>query len=199
MDGHGASGDRRHFAVRFDAPTFRHAIAAGGEAEEGRQLDDFRVAVKFLELRVDFLVSSVVERERARVVKSGSRFRIGVLPVRQRAVHFFFFGNGRGERRDLPRAEFAADDLRDLDARQLLDLVRHGAAAVEHVPIARKLLGHFGVLSHGAVPRRGRAFRDFGSLNNVAQSRIGCVIRDLRNIRHVRQSGHAAPPENLDD
>src|SRR6202030_1672540 len=114
--------------MRFDAPTLGHAIAAGREAEKRRQLGALRVAVKLLKLRVDFFVPSVIERERARVVQSGASLRVGMFPVREGAAPLFFFGDGGGKGRSLPRAEFAADDLRDLDARELLDLVRHGAS-----------------------------------------------------------------------
>jgi hypothetical protein len=65
---HCASGNRRNFAVRLDTPALGHAITAGGEAEKRGQLDDFRVAVKLPELRVNFLISSVIERERARIM-----------------------------------------------------------------------------------------------------------------------------------
>src|SRR5580700_444678 len=198
VDGHGALRYGRHFAMRLDAPALGHAVPAGGQAEESRQLDDFRVAVKFLELRVDFLVSPVIKRERARVVQGGASLRVGMLPGRQSAAHLLLFGDGGGQRRSLPRAEFAAHDLGDLDARELLDLVRHGAAAVQHVPVARKLLGHFRVLAHRPVPRRRRTFGYFGALDHIAQSWIGGIVVYLRNIRHMRQSGHPGPPNSLD-
>src|ERR1700676_1529742 len=120
MDRHRILWDRRHLAMRLDAPAFSNAITAGREGEERRQFDDFRVAVEFLQLLVYLPVPSIVERESARVVQSSASLRVRVFPVWQRAAHFLLFGNGRRERRRLSRAELAPNHLGDLDTRKLL-------------------------------------------------------------------------------
>src|SRR6185369_17752346 len=104
---HGPVGDAGHLAVGLDAPALGHAVAAGGQGEERRQLDDLGVAVVLAQLLVDLVVAAVVEGERARVMQRGARARVGMLPVGQRAAAYLLVGDRLGQRRALAGAELA--------------------------------------------------------------------------------------------
>src|SRR4029077_16213061 len=138
MNRHRSSRDRRNFTVRLNAPALRHAVTTRRQAKESRQFDDLGIGVEFLQLLVYFIVPAIVECESPSVVESSASLRVRVLPVRKRAARFLLLCDGCSKRRGLPRAEFAANHLGDLDARQLLDLMRDRAASVEVVPIARE-------------------------------------------------------------
>src|SRR4029077_13571133 len=182
---------------RLNAPALRHAVATRRQAKESRQFDDLGIAVVFFQLFVDLLVTTVVECESPGVVESSASLRVRVLPVRKRAARFILLCDGCSKRRGLPRAEFAANHLGDLDARQLLDLMRDRAASVEVVPIAREGFRYFGIVTHSPVPGLRRTLRYRSFTNDLVQLRVmDVLVVNLWNARRIRQERHLGPLPN---
>src|SRR5580704_3738820 len=93
MNRHGSRRNCGKFAVRFNAPAFSHTVATRRQAKKCGQLDDFRIAVVFLQLFIYLRVPAIVECESPGEVESSTRLRIRMLPVRQRAARFLFLGD----------------------------------------------------------------------------------------------------------
>src|SRR5580704_6343761 len=176
MNRHHPLRDRGYFAVWLNTPTLCHSVTTRRQAEKRRKLDNLGVAVVFLQLFVDLRVTTIVKCESPGIVESSASLRVRVLPVRKRAARFLFFRDGCSKRRGLSRAEFAANHLGDLDARQFLDLMRDGAAAVEVVPIAREGFRYFGIVTHSSVPGLRRTLRNRSFTNDLAQLRVMDVL-----------------------